>query len=398
PGQFVTAEVDLAITHEGLGMTYKILKEAGIEKVWNPGRVVNLLDHWVPAPTERAAQMHRIIRQVVRKFGIKSFDIKAGICHQVFMEKGYVIPGNLIVGTDSHTTTYGALGAAGTGIGISEMAYVLATGKLWFKVPETIRFVLKGSLGEMVTSKDIILYLAGKYTSEVAQYKSIEFVGPVTEQMSLASKMTMSNMSVELGAKFGFFEVGPEAMEFLQARVKKEFEPVSSDPDAKFEAVFEINVSEIEPQVALPFSVDNVKPVKEVGNIAIDQALIGSCTNGRLEDLRIAAEILKGKVVHPNVRLLVVPASREVYLAALKEGILETFIEVGGVILNPSCGPCFGAHMGLLADGERCIASINRNFKGRMGSAKAEVYLSSPAVVAASALTGKITDPRTVIK
>ena len=395
PGEFVTATIDLAATHEAFAMAFKVLKEAGIQSVWNPDKIVNILDHWVPASTERAATMHKTIRQLIKELGIKNaYDVKSGICHQVFMEKGHILPGQLIVGADSHTTTYGALGAAGTGIGTTEMAYVLATGKLWFKVPETIKFVLKGKLGGMITSKDIILFIAGKYSSEIAQYKSIEFTGPVADAMSLSSRMTMSNMSVELGAKFGFFAVDDKTIEFLKPIVNGEIYPFSADTDAKYEAVYEVNVSEIEPQIALPFLVDNVKPISAIGEITINQALIGSCTNGRLEDLRVAAEILKKKTVHPDVRLLIVPASYEVYLAALKEGILETFIRAGGIILNSSCGPCFGAHMGLLAEGERCIASINRNFKGRMGSETAEVYLSSPQVVAASAITGKIMDPR----
>jgi homoaconitate hydratase family protein len=305
-----------------------------------------------------------------------------------------VVPADLIVGTDSHTVTYGAFGAAATGIGYSEMAYVLATGKLWFRVPETIKFQIEGELPPAVMSKDLLLYLAGQYSAEVAEYKAIEFTGSTAKMMSLSSRMTMSNMSVELGAKFGFFEPDEKVAEFLKGRVRKTYPMIQADRDASYEKVFGVDASGVEPQVALPSSVDNVKAVSQLGEIILDQAFIGSCTNGRIEDLRAAATILKGKKVHSRVRLLVIPASWEVYREALKSGILETLVDAGAIICNSSCGPCFGAHMGLLAPGERCIASINRNFQGRMGSSDAEVYLGSPATVAASAVEGRIADPR----
>ena len=274
------------------------------------------------------------------------------------------------------------------------MAYVLTTGKLWFKVPETIKLFIWGTLSPRVMSKDIILYIAGKYSTSVAQYKSVEFLGPVAKEMSIASRMTMSNMAVEIGAKFGFFEPDEKVRQYLASRTKKSFDLISPDEDAVYEREYEVDVTNLEPQIALPFAVDNVKPLSEVGMVRVDQAVLGSCTNGRLEDLRVAAEILKGRKVHPNTRLLVIPASAEVYKEALTEGILYTLVDSGAIICPPGCGPCFGAHMGLLASGESCIASINRNFKGRMGSPAAKVYLASPATVVASAIEGKIADPR----
>ncbi len=395
PGDYVTAEIDLAMIHEGMRGVYPILKEAGVKKLWDPEKVVNLMDHWVPAPTVQAAVHHQTIRRAAVEYGLRYYyGENAGICHQVLPEKGHVVPGDLIVGTDSHTVTYGAFGAAGTGIGYSEMAYVLATGKLWFRVPETLQFRMEGSLSRGVMSKDLLLYIAGRYSAEVAQYKAVEFTGSAATDMSLSARMTMSNMSVELGAKFGFFEPDGKVAEFLEGRAKKMYVPVRGDGDASYQAVFRVDASSVEPQVALPSSVDRVKPISEVGRVEIDQAFIGSCTNGRIEDLRIAADILKGKKIHRCVRLVVIPASWEVYREALRTGILEALIDAGAIVCNSSCGPCFGGHLGLLAPGERCIASINRNFQGRMGSTEAEVYLGSPATVAASAVEGRIADPR----
>jgi 3-isopropylmalate/(R)-2-methylmalate dehydratase large subunit len=395
PGQYVTASIDLAMMTDQMHAVFRILAEAGIKNVWNPNKVVCLLDHYVPSPTVESAEVGKKITEVVKAFNIKNFyGQRAGVAHQVLPEKGWIVPGELIVATDSHTTTYGAFGAAGTGIGISEMAYVLTTGMLWFKVPETIKFRLLGMLQPRVMSKDIILHIAGHYSTEVAQYKSVEFTGSVAQEMSLASRMTMSNMAVEIGAKFGFFEPDEKVTQYLTRRTNKAFDVSRPDEDAIYERIYEVDVSTLEPQVAFPFAIDNVKPISEVGEIRVDQAVLGSCTNGRLEDLRIAAKVLEGRKVHPDTRLLVIPASAEVYKEAATEGILSTIIEAGCIICNPGCGPCFGAHMGLLASGEACVASINRNFKGRMGSPEAKVYLASPATVAASAIEGKIADPR----
>ncbi len=394
-GEFVLADLDLAMAHEGMRTVYPILKSAGVPRVWDPEKVVNLIDHWVPSPSVQAAENHKMIRQAVEELGIRyAYGENAGICHQVVPEKGHVHPGDLIVGTDSHTVTYGAFGAAGTGIGASEMAYVLATGKLWFRVPETIRFEMTGDLPRGVMSKDLLLHIAGRYSVEVAQYKAIEFAGPTARNMTLASRMTMSNMSVELGAKFGLFDPDEKVDEFLKGRTRRPYTPLHPDSGAAYEEIHRIDASGLEPQIALPPNVDNVQPVSRIGRIPIDQAFIGSCTNGRIEDLRCAAGILKGKKAHPRVRLVVIPASWDVYREALRNGILEILADAGAVICNSNCGPCFGASMGLLASGERCIASTNRNFQGRMGSNDSEVYLGSPATVAASAIEGVITDPR----
>jgi len=395
PGEFVIAAIDLAMAHDGLGAVIRILGEAGIKKIWDPEKVVSLLDHSTPAPTVQAAEIHKMIENAVNDYNIKNFyGQRAGICHQVLPEKGWVLPGQLIVGTDSHTTTYGALGAAGTGIGFSEMAYVLTTGKLWFMVPETIKFTILGNLPTRVMSKDIILYIAGNYSTTVAQYKSVEFSGPVSDSFSLASRMAMSNMSVEIGAKFGFFSPDEKVVEYLRTRTEREFDIINPDEDAEYEKEYKVDISTLEPQIAIPYAVDNVKPVSEVAGVRLNQAVLGGCTNGRLEDLKIAAEIMQSRKVKSHVRMLVVPASAEVYKEAIKEGIIYTLIDSGAVILNPSCGICYGSHMGLLASGESCIASINRNFKGRMGSPESRVYLASPATVAASAIEGMITDPR----
>jgi len=398
-GQYVTANIDLAMAHEALAGVFMDFVRTGWTKVWDPSRIVVLLDHYCPAPTERAAEIHKIVRAAVKQWGIRYFyGERAGICHQVLPEKGHVLPGMLIVGTDSHTTTYGAFGAAGTGIGFSEMAYVFATGRLWFKVPETIRFELSGSLPRGVMSKDVILFIAGRHSAEVAQYRSVEFTGSLASEMSLSSRMTMSNMAVEIGAKFGFFTPDRKVHEFLKGRSPEPAPLISPDPGAHYEETYEVNCSSLEPQVAFPYSVDNVRPVSAAGDVKIHQAFIGSCTNGRLEDLHMAAGILAGRKVHPEVRLLVIPASWETYRQAMKDGTLEILIAAGAIIGNASCGPCFGAHMGLLGAEENCIAAINRNFKGRMGSPRAGVFLASPATVAASALEGKIVDPRAYLK
>ncbi len=397
PGEYVTAKIDKIISHEAFALVASMLASAGVTKVSDPDRIVVVLDHYVPAPTQRAAAIHQLVRASVKKYGINKFyEHNAGIAHQVMIEKGHVLPGELVVGTDSHTCTYGALGAAACGIGVSEMAYVLATGSLWFRVPETIRFILSGNMSFPVTSKDVILKIAGDYSTDMAQYKSVEFMGPAVEQMSLASRLTISNMSVEIGAKFGIFAPDKTTLDYLRERTGNELECFAHEEDAAVSEVYTIDLSEIEPQVSLPHSVNNVKPVSHLETIEIQQAVLGSCTNGRLEDLQLAAKLIKGRRVHSGTRLLVVPASWEVYRQALDDGTLATLIDSGGIILNPGCGPCFGGHMGILAPGERCISSTNRNFKGRMGSDMAEIFLASPATVAASAVHGCITDPREI--
>jgi 3-isopropylmalate/(R)-2-methylmalate dehydratase large subunit len=396
-GEYVTAPVDRALMNEAFAMSWIHLNSAGLSKIWDPKRVVVVIDHFVPANSERNASIHAMIRGTAKALNLENYYGEAeGIAHQVMMEKGHARPGDLIVGTDSHTCSYGALGAAATGIGPTEMAYVLAKGELWFLVPETIRMVLKGALPGRVASKDILLTIAGKYGTEVAQYKSIEFVGDGADALSVEGRMTMSNMAVEIGAKFGLFNADGKTLAYLEGRGKGPLDKIAGDADASYSAAYEVDVSRLAPQVACPHSVGNVKPVTELQGRPVNQAVLGSCTNGRLEDLRAAAEILKGRRVDPSTRLLVYPASRDVYLQAMEEGVLRDLAEAGGILCNPSCGPCFGGHVGLLSKGEACISSTNRNFKGRMGSPDAEVYLASPATVAASALRGVITDPREV--
>jgi homoaconitate hydratase family protein len=395
PGEYVMADLDLAMVHDSMGPVCGVLFRAGVDRVWDPDKIVCVLDHWNPPPTVRDAETYKFIRSAVKKLGIKYFyGQNTGVCHQVLIEKGHILPGMLVVGADSHTISYGALGAAASGIGHSEMAYVFATGKLWFKVPETIKFVIEGSLLPKVSSKDVILSLAGKYSVEAAQYKAVEFTGAACGEMSIASRITMCNMAVEIGAKFAFFETDKKTTDYLRERTENSYSAVAADSDAFYETVHHEDVSGLEPQVALPFSVDNVRPVSKVGDIKIHQAVLGSCTNARLEDLRVAVDVMAGRKVHPDVRMLVIPASWEVYRDAIREGIIMRLSESGAIICNAGCGPCMGGHMGLLASEEACIATINRNFKGRMGSPGSELYLASPATVAASAITGRITDPR----
>jgi 3-isopropylmalate/(R)-2-methylmalate dehydratase large subunit len=396
PGEFVTAEIDLAMTHDIFAAgVFGHLVAAGVEHVFDPERVVVVLDHLVPAPSEDAASCHRTIREYVERFHVRHFyEAGRGICHQLLPEQGHIVPGALVVATDSHTTTYGALAAAGTGIGTSEMAYVLATGRLWFRVPETIRFELTGALPPMVTWKDAILAVAGRFGADVAQYKAVEFGGPAAAHARIADRLTVCNMAVEIGAKFGFFAADETTLSYLAERGREVLEPLAPDADASYVAAHQLALDELEPQVALPHTVDHVRPVGEVEDVPIDQAFLGSCTNGRLEDLEAAAQVLRGRRVHPRVRLLVAPASQSVLQQAAKSGALETLAEAGACLLPPGCGPCFGGHGGLLAPHERCIGTHNRNFTGRMGSAQAEIFLASPETVAASAVAGRIADPR----
>ena len=395
PDEYVIADIDLAMIHDAWSFVGPILSNAGVPRVWDTDKIVTVFDHFNPPPTIKDAEAYKIAREAVKKYKIKYFyGQNAGICHQVFVEKGHVLPGMLIVGTDSHTMTYGALGAAGASLGFSEMAFVATTGTLWFKIPKSMKFNINGKLAHRVMSKDIILYLAGKYSVNVAQYMSVEYTGQTIKDMSLASRMTLTNMTAEIGAKFAFIEPDKKVADYLKGRAKNLCEVVKADTDASYEQIYEENVANLEPQVALPFSVDNVKPVSKVNNIRIDQAVLGSCTNGRLEDLRMAAEILRGKNVHPDVRMLIIPASSDIYREALSEGLIDSFMESGAIFCHSCCGPCNGGHMGLLASGEVCISSSSRNFKNRMGSPGSEVYLASPATVAASAIEGKLADPR----
>jgi 3-isopropylmalate/(R)-2-methylmalate dehydratase large subunit len=398
PGEFVTGRVDFALMHDIFAArVFDLLRDAGFSSVWDRDRVAVVMDHLVPAPSVAVAIVHDRIREYVREFDVEHFlDVGTGICHQLIAERGLIRPGELLLGTDSHTTTAGALGAGGTGIGTSEMAFVLATGEVWLQVPPTIRVDLVGHLSAGVMWKDVILALARRIGTDGAQYRALEFGGPAAAQADLAGRMTVSNMAVELGAKFGLFPAdGTTLAHFRTCGV--DADPFGPDPDAEYEQVIAADLETLDPQVALPHAVDNVRPVREIEGIAIDQAFIGSCTNGRLEDLRIAAQILAGRRVHSHTRLLVAAASREIERRAAGEGLLSTLLDAGALLLPTGCGPCFGGHLGLLATGERCIGTHNRNFPGRMGSPQAEIYLASPATVAASALYGRITDPRGVI-
>jgi len=396
-GEIVEAKIDVAMIHDLTGpLAIKSFRNIGAKKVWDNKRIVVILDHIVPASSVISANLHRIVRNFVKEQNIKNFyDVgRGGVCHQVMPEKGHVRPGEVIVGADSHTCTYGAFGAFATGIGSTEMAAVFATGKLWFRVPEVIKVNVTGKFRKLVTAKDLTLNVVGKIGADGAIYKGLEFSGSTIRNLSVDGRMVLCNMAVEMGAKAGIIEPDEKTLDYIKGRTDKAVKPVKSDSDAVYEKVLDVDVSDLEPQVAVPHSVDNVKPVSVVEDTKVDQAFIGSCTNGRLEDLRSAAQVLKDKKIARGVRLVVIPASQEIYLNALNEGLIKTFMEAGATIGNPNCGPCLGGHMGLMAEDEVCISSSNRNFVGRMGSTKSYVYLASPATVAASAVTGKITDPR----
>ena len=397
PGDIVDCAVDLAMSHENTAAISKKFKQIGVPYVWDPSKIVIPIDHCAPAANENYAKNHKIIREFVKEQKITNFyDIKAGVCHQVLCEKGHVEPGMLIVGSDSHTPTYGAFGAFAAGIGRTEMAAVYATGKIWLKVPESFKIIVEGDLPERVSAKDVILYITGQLRADGANYKAVEFCGNTVEDMTLGSRMVLCNMSAEMGAKTGMVAFDKRTKTYLSERADKEYLILNADENAVYEKTLVFGVSDLEPQVACPHKVDNVSPVTDVEGREIHQAVLGTCTNGRVEDLLEAASILKGRTVKDSVRLLVIPASTEVYLDALQMGIIYNLAQAGAVICNPNCGPCLGAHQGALAPGEVCISSSNRNFRGRMGCKEAEIYLASPATVAASALTGTITDPRGV--
>lgn len=399
PGEFVTANVDLIMSNDAqFPGSYKALADIGLTRVFDPDKIVVVVDHWVPATTAAVAETHRFIRQYVQELRIRHFyDVGVGIEHNVVPEKGHVLPGALIVGSDSHSTTYGALGAASTGIGLTETAYAMYKGQLWFQVPQTIRFELDGVLSRGVTPKDLMLSLLGRFSTQVAQYKAVEFGGPVADAMSIEGRLTMSNIGSEMGAKFAFFAADDKTLAYLRPRTDRPMQVFGPDRDANYEAVHRVDCSVIEPQIGLPHKPDNVKPVSEVGEVPIQQAFIGSCTNARVDDLLRAAAILKGRKVAPGTRLLVIPASQEVMIEATRNGSIAVLVEAGAMIGAPSCGPCGGGSTGVLGPGEHGIASTNRNFKGRMGSTESFVYLASPETVAASAIEGRIADPRKYI-
>ena len=391
-GAIVSVEPDYVMSHDNAAAIANTFKKIGVEKVRYPERVVIILDHEIPAPKESSAINHKEIREFVKKQGIPHFyDINNGICHQVFVEQGFAMPGKLIVGSDSHTTTYGALGAFSAGIGRSEVAAIWATGELWFQVPETVKIVINGIIPSHITPKDIVLYIIGQIKADGGDYKSVEFTGDTITQMDIGERMVLTNMAAEMGAKNGYVPPDPVTFDFIRGLAKSEFEPLYSDDDSDYVETVEIDVSKIQPSVAKPHTVDNYVPIDEVAGTKIDQALIGTCTNGRLSDLEAAAKVLKGKQV--KARTLIIPASWNVYKQALQKGYIETFIDAGAMVLNPGCGPCLGAHQGVMAPGEVTFSTANRNFKGRMGCRDAEIYLGSPLSVAASAVTGEITHP-----
>ncbi|MBU4446207.1 MAG: 3-isopropylmalate dehydratase large subunit [Candidatus Marinimicrobia bacterium] len=395
PGEIIEVEPDVAMSHDNTAAISKTFYNIGVDKVYNPEMHVIILDHCTPAANEKFAQNHKVIREFVKKQGIPNFyDIEVGICHQVMHEKGHVWPGALIVGSDSHTTSYGAFGAFSAGIGRSEMAVIMARGKIWLRVPETIRIWVEGEFPEGISSKDLMLKIAGEIGADGALYKAIEFCGPTIDRMSVASRFVLTNMAVEIGAKAGYMIPNAETLAYLRERVKTPFEIVESDPDAIYEAEYKFDVSDLEPMIAKPHTVDNVVPVSVVKGTKIDQVFFGSCTNARVEDFEVVSNVLRGKKVHPEVRMLVFPASAEVYLEVLKRGWITDLVEAGCVIMNPGCGPCMGNHEGVPANGEVTLATSNRNFRGRLGNKESFVYLVSPMTAAVSALTGRIEDFR----
>lgn len=395
--EIVDVTPDICMSHDNTSAIASTFKKIGVDKLDNPDRHVIILDHCVPAASDKYAQNHKDVREFVAKQGIRKFyDVHSGICHQVLPEMGHAWPGALIVGSDSHTTTYGAVGAFATGIGRSEAAAIMATGRIWMRVPETMRVVLQGAFPKRVVPKDFILKLIGDLGADGGLYQAVEFTGQAIESMSIGDRMTLCNMTAEMGAKNGYVEADDKTDAWMKAVGRGDYEKVRTDPDAPVARTLTYDVSQLVPQVAAPHTVDNVKPIDEVAGTRIHQALLGTCTNGRLSDLHQALEILRGHRIHTTVRMLVFPASQQVYQAALKDGTALALSEAGAIMMNPGCGPCLGAHEGILAPGEVCVSTANRNFKGRMGSNEASVYLASPATVAASALTGQLTDPRSV--
>lgn len=398
-GDFVVADADLAMIHDTTGpIAIKAFREYGKEKVWDPSKMVIVLDHATPSPNERISNLHVLLREFAAEQGITLFDTGEGVCHQLVVEKGLVLPGGLAVGADSHTCTYGALGVFAFGIGSTDMSGVMLTGKLWLRVPGTMKVLFRGALEEGVSAKDLMLRFIGQIGSDGADYLALSFGGEAVKAMSLSERMTLSNMAIECGAKVGLIAPDEETAAHLKALGKGGGTPAFDDEDAVFEQVVEIDASTVPPQVSLPHSVDSAVAVTEAEGTEVSQVYIGTCTNGRLDDLRIAASILAGKKISANCRLLVCPPSRKIMADAIAEGILLQLVEAGATILPPGCGPCPGTHLGVPGDGENVISTANRNFKGRMGNNKAGVYLASPATCAASALMGRIADPRPYLR
>jgi 3-isopropylmalate/(R)-2-methylmalate dehydratase large subunit len=393
-GDFVSCKVDMVLSNDITApIAIREFRKLGV-RVFDPKKIVMVPDHFVPNKDINSAEQAKLIREFAREQGIIYFESgECGIEHVLLPEKGLVLPGDVVIGADSHTCTYGAIGAFSTGMGSTDIATAMATGEIWMKVPQSTKYVFRGKLGKWVSGKDLILYTIGQIGVDGALYASMEFAGDTIDDLSLSGRFTIANMAIEAGAKACMFKVDQKTLDFIKPIAQRKFTVYDADPDAFYSQVFEWDASKIEPQIALPHLPSNVKTVSKVGNIAIDQSVIGSCTNGRLEDLQIAARIMKGRKVHPYVRCIVLPGTQKIYLEAIKEGLVETFIQAGAVVSTPTCGPCLGGHMGVLAAGERAISTTNRNFVGRMGSPKSEVYLSNPAVAAASAIAGRIVSP-----
>ena len=400
PGEFINARVDIVLSNDITApIAIREFAKLGVDKVFDPSKIVMVADHFVPNKDILSAEQAKVMRDFCREQGINYYEVgQMGIEHVILPEKGMVLPGDVVIGADSHTCTYGAVGAFATGMGSTDIAAAMATGDIWMKVPQTIKFNYEGTLGKWVGGKDIILYTIGNIGVDGALYSAMEFTGQAIEDLSMDGRFTMANMAIEAGGKAGIFHVDNKTQLYIKSRAQREnylvYEP---DEDAEYARVVEYDVSNIEPQVSLPHSPANAKPVSEVGKIEIDQVVIGSCTNGRLDDLRLAAQILKKKKVHSRVRCIILPGSQQVYLDALNEDLIETFVKAGAAVSTPTCGPCLGGHMGVLADGERCVSTTNRNFVGRMGSPGSEVYLANPAVAAASAIAGRIIGPEDVM-
>lgn len=400
-GQLIMAKLDMVLGNDiTTPVAINEFNRIGVDKVFDKSKISIVFDHFVPNKDIKSAEQCKFSREFVNKMGIVNFfDVgQMGIEHALLPEKGLVVPGDVVIGADSHTCTYGALGAFSTGVGSTDMAAAMASGESWFKVPEAIKFVLKGKPGKWVSGKDIILHIIGKISVDGALYQSMEFTGEGVSNLSMDDRFTMANMAIEAGAKNGIFEVDEKTIEYVKEHSSREYKIFKADDDAEYAKVIEIDLASIRPTVSFPHLPGNTRTIDEAGNIEIDQVVIGSCTNGRIEDLRIAAEVLKGNKVHPRVRTIVIPATQKIYLEAIKEGLTEIFIEAGAAVSTPTCGPCLGGYMGILAKGERCVSTTNRNFVGRMGHPGSEVYLASPAVAAASAVTGKISSPEEVAK
>ena len=398
-GEIIKARVDFAFSNDIMTpLVINYFKESGAKKVFNKQRIGLIPDHFAPNKDIKSAEQCKLLREFAQEQEIENyFEVgKMGIEHALLPEQGLVLPGDVVVGADSHTPTSGALGAFAIGVGSSDLAAIMALGEVWLKVPETIKFIYSGKLNKWVSGKDIIIYTISKIGVNGANYKVMEFAGEVIRNFSMDNRFTICNMAIEAGAKTGIIEPDEITLKYLEGRAKRPYHIYKSDTDAHYEKIIEIDVSKIEPQVAFPHLPENARPISKVGDVKIDQSFIGSCTNGRIEDLRIAAKILKGYQVHSGVRLIIIPATQHIYLQALEEGLIKIFISSGAAVSTPTCGPCLGGHMGVLAAGERAVSTTNRNFVGRMGHPKSEVYLASPAVAAASAIMGKIAGPEEV--